>query len=148
MQLSTKQMLFGVMGDVFHGTRKILDEIFKKMGLSRPEWLLLAMLRLQPNGLAQSEGMTYVGVEKSYFSKVLNQLEEKGYITREIDSRNRRNRIIKSNVQNKNQVNKVFKIIYDYTDAIQIDISEEESKAMQSILLKIQSRVNNYDKQG
>jgi DNA-binding MarR family transcriptional regulator len=145
MEHSTKQLLFGLMGGIFHDTRKILDEIFKNMNLSRQEWLLLAMLRLQPKGLLQSEGMKYVGVEKSYFTKMLNQLENKGYIIREIDPSNRRNRIIKANPKNTKKINKVFKIIYDYTDNVQASISEEEAKTVRDILLKVQKSINKYN---
>ena len=145
MEQSAKQLLFGLMGGIFHDTRKILDEIFKPMNLSRSEWLVLAMLRLQRDGLPQGEAMKYVGVEKSYFSKMLNLLEDKGYIVREIDTNNRRNRIIKINHDNTDQINKVFNIIRDYTDDVQVDISEEEAKTVRAILLKVQDRINNYN---
>ena len=144
MQLSDKQQLFGYLGSIFHDSRKILDAEFKKLGLSRPEWLVLAMLRHYPDTLTQSYALHYTGVEKSYFTKVLNSIEEKGYIIREIDPANRRNRIIKANPKSKKIIQQAFDIIETLVDNIQRSLDDSELKTLHKLLAKIQGDLDNY----
>lgn len=143
MKTPARQQLFALMGSIFNDTRKWLDEQFKALGLSRTEWLVLAMLRLNPNALTQAAALKYIGVEKSYFSKQLNTLEKKGYITREIDTSNRRHRLIKANPRAKQKVAAAFKLLADFTKNSQCDLSDKEIETLHILLTKIQNRVEN-----
>lgn len=145
MEQPKRQQLFGLMGSIFNDTRKYLDEQFKQWGLSRTEWLVLAMLRLNPDALTQAEALKYIGVEKSYFSKQLNALEEKGYIIREVDRNNRRNRLIKVNPKSKKQLTKAFALLENFTETIQCDLSNQEIENLHCLLTKIKNRVGNYN---
>lgn len=139
-----RQQLFALMGEIFHNTRLILDAHFKSIQLSRPEWLVLAMLRLVPNSLSQAEARRYIGIEKSYFTKVLNQLEEKGYIVREIDAKNRRNRLIKRNPNAGKKLNQIFQFLNDFTNDIQADLTDKEVNQLFQVLFKIRSKIGEY----
>ena len=132
------------MGSIFNDTRKWLDEQFKALGLSRTEWLVLAMLRLNPDALTQAEALKYIGVEKSYFSKQLNSLEKKGYITREVDKNNRRHRLIKANPKAKQKVKVAFKLLADFTQNSQSDLSDKDIETLHTLLTKIQNRIENH----
>lgn len=136
-----KQMILGLMGEIFHYTRLYLDKKFSDMGLSRPEWLLLAMLRLHPDGVSQSEARKYIGIEKSYFTKILNRLEEKLLIVREVDSNNRRNRIISVNPHSKKKLKTIFQLLETYTDDVQVSLSDQEVNRLYKSLLKIRDGV-------
>ena len=124
--LDQRQTLFLVMGNLFHKARNHLDSQFKEFDLSRNEWLIIALLRTHPEGLSQSYTKTYLGIEISYLTKVLNKLENKGLILREVDSENRRNRIIKKNKQAKSDLVKMFKIIEKLNRQILKKITDDE----------------------
>ena len=144
MQKPNKQQLFELMGQIFHNTRQYLDAEFKKVGLSRPAWLVLAMLRLNPDHLTQSHAKNYVGVENSYFTKILNQLEETGYIIREINPENRRERLIKANPKAGKKLQKAFQLIHDVTEGVQVDLNDKQVSTLYKSLLQIQFRSQNY----
>lgn len=140
--MNSKQHLYKLMGGIFQQVRKILDKQFAEIGLSRNEWLVLAMLRLSLDGVSQSEALKYTGVEKSYLSKVLNSLEDKGYIIREIDPVNRRNRIIKPNPKASKQLKVVFNMIHQLTEDSQQELSDREVETLYKLLAKVQIQVD------
>lgn len=141
-----KQNLFVAMGNIFHDSRRYSDEQFKSLNLSRPEWLVLAILRTRPDGVNQRFVKHYLGMEKSYFSKLLNGLEDKGYIIREIDTQDRRNRIIKLNKKMKKQAEIVFDGIYELNEAIQKDFSEEEIKTLYKLFERMDNNLHTFIK--
>ena len=144
MQKTDKQNLFDLMGKIFHNTRQHLDAEFKRVGLSRPAWLVLAMLRLNPDHLTQAHAKNYVGVENSYFTKILNQLEANGYIIREIDPENRRQRLIKANPKAGKKLQRAFQLIHDITEAVQVDLTDKQISTLYKALSQIQSRAKAY----
>ena len=143
-EIELKQTSFFVMGNLFHDVRQYLDQQFKKYDLTRSEWLILAMLRINKEGLSQAFAKSYVGLEASYFTKILNELEEKGYIIREIDPNDRRNRIIKVNPKSSRKIKKFFKLIYDFTNAIHHNLSEKQMLELHKSLNIIAKNTENF----
>jgi DNA-binding MarR family transcriptional regulator len=137
-----KQSLYFMMGQVFQDTRQLLDVVFNEFALTRNEWLILAVLRFSPEGLSQSYIKDTLGLEVSYFSKVLNSVEDKGYIIREIDKFDRRNRIVKLNPKAKSKTKKIFKIIYDFTNKVQADLSDKQVADLHKSLSLITGRLD------
>ena len=139
-----KQNLFVVMGSLFHDARNYLDKQFKTYGLTRPEWLIIALLRVNPQGLSQAFAKSYIGLETSYFTKVLNNLEEKGFIQRQIDPQDRRNRIIKLNPKSTQQTKKMFKVISDLNTTIQSDLNQQQLQELHSALASIAKQLEQF----
>lgn len=125
------------MGALFNKARLYLDGQFKTLGLTRPEWLILALLSDQRSGVSQLTAKAVVAVENSYFTKVLNQLEDKGYIIREIDPADRRNRLIKPNPKFQQKLETAFKILRDFNNTIEFNISAEQMAVFNQILVAI-----------
>ncbi|GAG85643.1 unnamed protein product [marine sediment metagenome] len=140
-EIDLKQSLFLVMGSLSHETRQYLDEQFRQFDLTRPEWLILALLRAHKDGISQSYARSYVGVETSYLTKVLNRLEEKNFIVREIDLNNRRNRIIKINPKSLKTIKKIFAIIDSLNEEIQRDLNEKQMRDLYKSLATIGKRL-------
>lgn len=142
MKTALRQNTFMMMGSLFHNARQYLDQQFKPYGLSRNEWLVLALLRLSDNALSQNFAKSHLAIENSYFTKVLNALEEKQFIVREIDPQDRRNRIIKVNPASAHKVQAIFTIIHDLNIAIQQDLNEAELTALHHALTSIDKRLS------
>lgn len=136
-----QQSLFIDMGTVLNTARQHLDEQFKEYDLTRLEWLILGMLRLDQNGVSQSYAKGYLAVENSYFTKLLNTLESRGFIEREIDKNDRRNRIIKISKNPPAILKDIFQKIYDLNEAIEIDLTSKDLECMHESLRKIQDRL-------
>lgn len=137
-----KQSLYFLMGQIFQDTRSYLDEVFKEFELTRNEWLILAILRFSPEGLSQSYIKDALALETSYFSKVLNAVEDKGYIIREIDKFDRRNRIVKLNPKANSKTKKILKIMHDFTNEIQADLSNKQINDLYKSLSLITERLD------
>ena len=142
-----EQDLFLEMGSIFHDAREYFDEQFKAFDLTRPEWLILAMLRNHQGEITQLFAKTYIGVETSYFTKILNKLENRGFIIREIDKNDRRNRIIKVNPKPPRSLKTIIKAIYDLNKCIQGGLNTKQSQNLYSALANIRKELENYKQQ-
>ena len=133
--------VFVLMGGIFNDVRKYLDGVFKEFGLSRPEWLTLALLRTYPDNLSQVAAKAYVGIETSYFTKVLNKLEELGYIDRRIDPTDRRNRILSVPKKKPAELKKIFSVLEQYTSEMQNALSDKEMQSLVAALAKLKQKI-------
>jgi|GEM_PF-1581671 len=136
-QNTTEQNIFLTMGTIFHDARKHCDELFKPYDLSRNEWLTLAILRVNASKVSQKFVLSSLGMESSYFSKMLNSLEDKGFIRRAIDRNDRRNRIISLNPAKKAITTKIFDVLHDLNQAIQQDLSQIQRDELYNTLALI-----------
>ena len=140
--MELKQEIFATMGGLFHVVRQHLDKQFKNYQLTRPEWLTLALVRLNPNGVSQCYVKNYIGIEHSYFTKILNKLDDRGFITREIDSRDRRNRIIKLHGNPPVETTAIFKILESINQRIDNSLDSAQLGEFKQSLSLIADTVN------
>jgi DNA-binding MarR family transcriptional regulator len=136
-----KQALFPVMGLLFHDARQYLDEQFKPFDLTRPEWRVLGLLRKYKEGVSQIYIKDHMDIEVSYFSKILNRLEIRKFIIREIDPNDRRNRIIKENPKAAKTLQKIFTIINHFNKSIEQGLTEKQRLELYRSLSIIQKNL-------
>lgn len=73
--------------------RTVFDRRVRSLGLTRPQWLALTRLHRRP-GASQSELADVMEIEKAPAGRLIDRLEEKGWIERRPDAADRRvNRI-------------------------------------------------------
>lgn len=79
--------------DVARLMRTVFDRRVKALGLTRPQWLALVRLKRRP-GASQSELADMMEIEKAPAGKIVDRMEEKGWVERRPDPSDRRiNRI-------------------------------------------------------
>ena len=79
--------------DVARLIRTVFDRRVKALGLTRPQWLALVRLHRRP-GASQSELADMMEIEKAPAGKIVDRMEEKGWVERRPDPSDRRvNRI-------------------------------------------------------
>ena len=79
--------------DVSRLMRTVFDRRVKALGLTRPQWLALVRLNRRP-GASQSELADMMEIEKAPAGKIVDRMEEKGWVERRPDPLDRRiNRI-------------------------------------------------------
>lgn len=137
-----KQMLFTVMGTLLHESRKYLDAQFKVFDLTRNEWIILALLRVNPDGVSQHYAKSYIGIENSYFTKLLNKLESKQFIIRTKCPDDRRNKIITLHPKSLTKTKQIFQIIEDHNAEIHMDLNKKELQTIHDALNGITNRLN------
>ncbi len=147
MTLINKQQLFISMGDIFNKTRQYLDNQFKVYDLNRPAWLILAILRVHPQGISQLVAQSHVGIETSYFTKTLNKLEERNFVIREIDKNDRRNRILKLNPKQPLALQKILATIAHVTQQAQLGINQKQLEQFYQTLNLIEKNIDKYIKE-
>ena len=73
--------------------RTVFDRRVKATGLTRPQWLALVRLKRRP-GASQSELADMMEIEKAPAGKIVDRMQEKGWVERRPDPADRRiNRI-------------------------------------------------------
>lgn len=79
--------------DVARAMRTVFDRRVRALGLTRPQWLALVRLKRRP-GASQSELADLMEIEKAPAGKIVDRMEEKGWVERRPDPLDRRiNRI-------------------------------------------------------
>ncbi|MGD9867344.1 MAG: MarR family winged helix-turn-helix transcriptional regulator, partial [Hyphomicrobiales bacterium] len=73
--------------------RTVFGRRMRKLGITRPQWLVMTRLHRQP-GLSQSELAELIEVEKATAGRLIDRLEANGWVERRPDPADRRiNRI-------------------------------------------------------
>jgi DNA-binding MarR family transcriptional regulator len=106
--------------DVARLMRTVFDRRVRTLGLTRPQWLALFRLHRRP-GASQSELADMMEIEKAPAGRIVDRMEEKGWIERRPDPLDRRiNRIYLTE-----RGERVFAAIYPISsDTIEDALSE------------------------
>ena len=83
-----------LIGDIYRRWRAALDSIAKRHALTRLEWHVLSKLECRGPRASQQQLSLWLGIDNAQLTRLLNKLETKGFIVREIDSNNRRQRYV------------------------------------------------------
>jgi DNA-binding MarR family transcriptional regulator len=82
-----------ITADVSRLMRTVFDRRMRSLGLTRAQWLALTRLHRRP-GASQSELAVMMEIERAPAGRILDRLEEKGWVERNVDPADRRiNRI-------------------------------------------------------
>lgn len=93
MRLSEGRYLASLIQDAARLQRTVFDRRVRKLGFTRAQWLVLRRLEAQP-GVSQSELAEMLEIEKATAGRLIDRLEENGWLERRADSADRRvNRI-------------------------------------------------------
>ncbi len=93
MRLSDGRYLAFLIQDASRLQRTVFDRRVRKLGFTRAQWLVLRRLESQP-GVSQSELAEMLEVEKATAGRLIDRLEENGWLERRPHASDRRiNRI-------------------------------------------------------
>jgi DNA-binding MarR family transcriptional regulator len=82
-----------LVADVSRMMRTVFDRRVKALGITRPQWLALVRLKRRP-GASQSELAEMMEIERAPAGKIVDRLQERGWVERRPDPDDRRiNRI-------------------------------------------------------
>ena len=126
--------------DVARLLRTIFDRRVKALGITRPQWLAIVRLKRRP-GASQSELADMMEIEKAPAGKIVDRLEERGWVERRPDPVDRRvNRIFLTELGER--VHAVIWPIAQSTvgDAL-VDLSEHDIAHLTQLLSRVKVRL-------
>ncbi|MDX2155542.1 MAG: MarR family transcriptional regulator [Hyphomicrobiaceae bacterium] len=126
--------------DVARLMRTVFDRRVKALGITRPQWLALVRLDRRP-GASQSELADMMEIERAPAGKIVDRLEERGWIERRPDPDDRRiNRIFLTELGER--VHAAIQPIGRATvsDAL-VDLSASEIARLTELLSRVKTRL-------
>ncbi|MEZ5818819.1 MAG: MarR family transcriptional regulator [Hyphomicrobiaceae bacterium] len=126
--------------DVARLLRTIFDRRVKALGITRPQWLAIVRLKRRP-GASQSELADMMEIEKAPAGKIVDRLEERGWVERRPDPVDRRiNRIFLTD-----RGERVHAVIWPIarstvSDALG-DLSDSEVVLLTQLLSRVKARL-------
>jgi DNA-binding MarR family transcriptional regulator len=126
--------------DVARLMRTVFDRRVKSLGITRPQWLALVRLKRRP-GASQSELADMMEIERAPAGKIVDRLEERGWIVRRPDPGDRRvNRIFLT--EHGERIHAEIWPIAQITvsDALS-DLSTEEIRLLTAMMGRVKARL-------
>lgn len=126
--------------DVARLMRTVFDRRVKALGLTRPQWLAIVRLKRRP-GASQSELADMMEIERAPAGKIVDRLQERGWVERRPDPDDRRiNRIFLTDLGER--VHAAIWPIAQSTVADALgDLSESEVNRLNLLLARVKSRL-------
>ena len=126
--------------DIARLMRKRFDKRARSLGLTRAQWLALAVLRRHP-GINQAELADRLEVEPMTIARLVDRLEEAGWVERRADSKDRRSNRIYLTERVKSIVGQIRELAIQNRREALSGISVEEHDILVNILRKIKINV-------
>lgn len=126
--------------DIARLMRTVFDRRVKALGITRPQWLAIVRLNRKP-GASQSELADMMEIEKAPAGKIVDRLEERGWVERRPDPVDRRiNRIFLTD-----RGERVFAVISPIarstvSDAL-TDLTDHDITLLTQLLARVKSRL-------
>ena len=92
--LDVERTLGWLFNDIHRLLAKAFESRIKGMGLTRSQWRVLLAVDRAPGGHTQTEIAELTAIEKAPLGKILDKLEEAGWIVRKNDPDDRRARLV------------------------------------------------------
>lgn len=129
-----------IVSDVARLLRTDFDRRVRTVGLTRSQWLVLARLRRAP-GCSQSELADLMEVEKATAGRLLDRLEDKGWIRREPDARDRRVRRVFLTPAAEGMRRTIDRIAGETVNNALGDLTADERKDVTALLVRVKERL-------
>ena len=144
MRLSEGRYLAFLIVDAARLQRTVFDRRVRKLGFTRTQWMVLRRLGEQP-GVSQSELAEMLEVERATAGRLIDKLEENGWLERRADNEDRRiNRIYLTD-----KGRSVHDIIGPIAEAMVEEelsgLSRKERELLTDLLLNVKQRLQKMD---
>ncbi|XOD69951.1 MAG: transcriptional regulator SlyA [Sodalis sp. (in: enterobacteria)] len=121
--------------------RALIDHSLKPLDLTQTQWITLHNICQLPPEQSQIQLAKAIGIEQPSLVRTLDQLEEKGLITRHTCSNDRRAKRIKLTESAEPVIKKVNDVIDNIRDEILNGISQEEIQLMSNLIIKLEKNI-------
>jgi MarR family transcriptional regulator, transcriptional regulator for hemolysin len=145
MQRTDLHRNFGfLIHDIARLMRVAFDRRGKELGLTRSQWWVLTALYAK-EGVAQSELAAFMDLEKATLGRLLDRLEEKGWIERRPDPLDRRIKRVSLTEKVQGLMRELREIAADIRSDAMKGLTRAEHEAFIDTLLKIKTNLHAFD---
>ncbi len=120
-----------------------LNIALKDLNLSSSEYMFLIVLTNE--GMTQEELSDRISIDKAATARALKSLEEKGYITRETDSQDKRAKRVYATEKAKQCKDQIHRVLMDWTSLLTEDMEPETVELVIESLKHMAHRVIQMD---
>lgn len=121
--------------------RALIDHRLKPLELTQTHWVTLHNINQLPPEQSQIQLAKAIGIEQPSLVRTLDQLEDKGLITRQTCANDRRAKRIKLTETAQPIINEVNNVITSTRSNILSGISNDEVKALVEVIGKIEKNI-------
>lgn len=121
--------------------RALIDHRLKPLELTQTHWITLHNICQLPPEQSQIQLAKAIGIEQPSLVRTLDQLEEKGLITRHTCTNDRRAKLIKLTEAAKPLLQKVNNVIDSTRDEILNGMSEADIQLLSSMIAKLEQNI-------
>ncbi|MGK3141186.1 transcriptional regulator SlyA [Pantoea sp. C2G6] len=121
--------------------RALIDQRLKPLELTQTHWVTLHNIHQLPPEQSQIQLAKAIGIEQPSLVRTLDQLEEKGLITRTTCASDRRAKRIKLTQQAEPIIEQVESVIDATRDDILSGISREEINQMVTLIARLEKNI-------
>ncbi len=120
--------------------RQALDARFRPLGLTQAQWLCLLELKRAERALSQSDLALRLGIEAATLVRLLDRMEQRGWIQRMLDNKDRRTKRIALTEQAHGIASRVQHVADRFREELLAGIPQEELQICSRILNLIYDR--------
>ncbi len=126
--------------DVARLMRTVFDRRVKLLGLTRPQWLALVRLKRRP-GASQSELADMMEIEKAPAGKIVDRMQERGWVERRADPTDRRiNRIYLTDRGDRVHAG-IWPVAESTVNDALVDLSREDRARLAGLMAAVKARL-------
>ncbi len=137
---TTGQNLGFIIGDVSRLLRYVFDQRVSSVGLTRAQWRVLVHLQ-RLDGPTQSELAEALEIGAPSLGKMLDTLEQKGWIVRQATPLDRRAKHVYCTAKVQPIMDVMLKIGAELTDDAMDGVSTEERQSLLDVLLRVKANL-------
>lgn len=129
-----------VISDIARLLRTEFDRRARKLGLTRPQWLLLTRLHRYP-GSSQSELAEMLEVEKATAGRMIDRLEANGWVKRRTERGDRRIKRVYLTAEAQREHKRMWPVAEATVEDALADLSAQESRQLFALLERVKKTV-------
>jgi DNA-binding MarR family transcriptional regulator len=127
--------------------RTVFDRRVRALGLTRAQWLALTRLHRRP-GLSQSEVADLLEVEKPTAGRLIDRLEENGWVERRADAADRRINRIYLTAQAEAEHARIWPVAEQTVDDALGDLDVQERRVLADLMGRVKAKLQAMAEQG
>lgn len=130
----------GIMQAAMHRKlQRFSDEVLKPYGITKNHWLIIGIVRdHKTDGVRITEIAELLGTTMSYMTNTVNLLESRNILTRDLDTKDSRSRIVKVHPSFDSQCDNIeIELRERLRDKVYAHVTEEEFAAYVKVIAKL-----------
>ena len=128
------------MTDVARLLRTVFERRVRDLGLTRAQWLVIARIHTRP-GLSQSEVADLLEIEKASAGRLIDRMENKGWIERRADPQDRRVNRLHLTVEAEQLHGLIWPLAEATVDDALDDLSTSERRTLSRLMQRVKARL-------